>query len=125
MFTVNNLGKPRHLLSIDLAWTDMSVSLSQTNYLRQIINKYLLSGAKPLITPLSPSERPLERDLLEPPTDLQEYQSAIGSLLYAAIVTRPDILFSVCCLSQFLSDRSESHMRMVQNIFQYVAHTLH
>ena len=124
-FTVNNLGKPRHLLSIELTWTDTSVSLSQTNYLRRIINKYLPSGAKPLVTPLSPSARPLKRDLLEPPPDLKEYQSAIGSLLYAAIVTRPDILFSVCCLSQFLSDPSESHMRMVKNIFRYLAHTLH
>ena len=73
-FTVNNLGKPGHLFSIELAWTDTSVSLSQTNYLRQIINKYLPFRAKSLVTPLSPSERPLKRDLLEPPTDLKEYQ---------------------------------------------------
>jgi len=122
-FTVNNLGKPRHLLSIELVWTDTSVSLAQTTYLRRIIGKYLPSGAKPLVPPLSPSERPLKRDHLEPPADLKEYQSAIGSLLYAAIITRPDILFSVCCLSQFLSDPSESHMRMVKNIFRYLAHT--
>jgi len=124
-FTVNNLGKPRHLLSIELVWTDTSVSLAQTTYIRRIIGKYLPSGAKPLVTPLSLSERPLKRDHLEPPADLKEYQSAIGSLLYAAIITRPDILFSVCCLSQFLSDPSESHMRMVKNIFRYLAHTPH
>ena len=34
------------------------------------------------------------------------------------------MLFRSCCLSQFLSDPSESHMRMVKNIFQYLAHTL-
>jgi len=124
-FTVNNLGRPRHLLSIELTWASTSVSLSQTAYLHRIINKYLPSGAKPLVTPLSPSERPLKRDPIEPSTDLKDYQSAIGSLLYAAIVTRPDILFSVCCLSQFLSDPSESHMRMVKNIFRYLANTIH
>jgi len=124
-FTVNNLGKPRHLLSIELTWTNTSVSLSQTTYLRRIIKKYLPSVAKPVVTPLSPSERPLQRDQPEPPSDLKEYQSAIGSLLYAAIITRPDILFGVCCLSQFLSDPSESHMRMVKNVFRYLAHTPH
>ena len=123
-FTLSNLGKPRHLLSIELSWTKAGVSLSQETYLRRIINKYLPSGAKPLVTPLSPSERPLKRSELEPAADLKEYQSAIGSLLYAAIIARPDILFPVCCLSQFLSDPSESHMRMVKNIFRYLAYTL-
>jgi len=89
-FTVNNSGKTRHLLSIELTWTNTSVSLAQTTYLRQVIKKYLPSGAKPVVTPLSPSESPLQRDQPEPPTDLKEYQSAIGSLLYTAIITRPD-----------------------------------
>jgi len=124
-FTVNDLGRPRHLLSIELEWTASTVTLSQVAYIRRITKKYLPSGAKPLASPLSPSEHPLKRDELEPSADLKEYQSAIGSLLYAAIITRPDILFAVCCLSQFLSDPSESHMRMVKNIFRYLAHTIH
>ena len=123
-FTVNNLGRPRHLLSIKLEWSSNSVSLSQSAYIRHITNKYLPSGAKPLTSPLSPSQRPLKRDELEPCADLKEYQSAIGSLLYAAIITRPDILFSVCCFSQFLSDPSESHMRVVKNVFRYLAYTI-
>jgi len=124
-FTVNNLGKPQHLRSIELTWTNTSVSFSQPTYLCRIIKKYLLSGAKPVVTRLSPSERPLQRYQPESPTDLKESKSAIGSLLYAAIITRPDILFGVGCLSQVLSDSSESHMRMVMNIFRYLAHTLH
>jgi hypothetical protein len=61
---------------------------------------------------------------LEPAADIKEYQSAIGSLLYAAIITRLHILFSVCCLSQFLSNPLESHMRMVKNVFRYLTHTV-
>ena len=124
-FTVNDLGRPRHLLDIELEWTASTVTLSQVAYIHRITNKYLPSGAKLLASPLSPSERPLKRDELEPSADLKEYLSAIGSLLYAAIITRPDILFAVCCLSQFLSDPLESHMRMVKNIFRYLAHTIH
>ena len=105
-FTVNDLGRPQHLLSIELKWTASTVTLSQVAYIRRITNKYLPSGAKPLASPLSPSERPLKCDELETSADLKEYQSTIGSLLYSAIITRPDILFAVCCLSQFLSDPS-------------------
>ena len=123
-FTVNDLGRQRHLLSIELEWTPTTVSLSQAAYIRRINSKYLPSGAKPVTSPLSPSERPLKRNELEPAADIKEYQSAIGSLLYTAIITRPDILFAVCCLSQFLSDPSESHIRMAKNIFRYLAHTI-
>ncbi|KAG0633001.1 hypothetical protein HOY80DRAFT_859552, partial [Tuber brumale] len=51
-------------------------------------------------------------------------KSAIGSLLYAAIISWPYILFSICCLSQFLSDPSESYMRMAKNIFRYITHPM-
>ena len=74
--------------------------------------------------PLLVSEYSLKPDQTESTTDLKEYQSAIGSLLFTAIITRPDILRSVCYPSQFLSVLSESHMRMVKNIFQYLAHTI-
>ena len=121
-FTVHDLGRPQHLLSIELEWIASTVTLAQVAYVSCILRKYLPSGTKRLASPLSPSERPLKRDELEPSADLQEYQSAIGSLLYAALITRPDILFAVCCLSQFLSDLSESHIQMVKNIFHYLAH---
>ncbi|PUU76082.1 hypothetical protein B9Z19DRAFT_899273, partial [Tuber borchii] len=54
---------------------------------------------------------------------LKVYQLVIGSLLYAAIMTRFDILFSVCWLSQFLTDPSKSHMGKVKNIFRYLPYT--
>src|SRR5208337_1068058 len=37
---------------------------------------------------------------------------------------RPDILHTICALSQFSSDPSQAHVRMVQNIFRYLAGTL-
>jgi hypothetical protein len=37
------------------------------------------------------------------------YREAIGSLMYAAIATRPDITFAVSVLSQFLDNPGEAH----------------
>src|SRR5208337_3779554 len=37
---------------------------------------------------------------------------------------RPDILHTICALSQFSSDPSQAHVRMVQNVFRYLAGTL-
>src|SRR5208283_220808 len=48
----------------------------------------------------------------------------IGSLLYAILMTRPDILHAICALSQFSSDPSQAHVQMVRNVFRYLAGTL-
>jgi len=94
-FKVNNFETLRHLVSIELTWTNESVSLSPTAYLRRIIKKYLHSGAKSHVIAVLLSQSPLQRDQPKPPTNVKEYQSVIGSLLYAAIITRPDILFLI------------------------------
>lgn len=73
---------------------------------------------------MSPSERPTHRSATEPSADQAAYRSAVGSLLYAGIISRPDILYAACQLSQYLSDPAESHMRMTINVFRYVAGTL-
>ena len=48
------------------------------------------------------------------PSDASEasfmaYQEAIGSLMYAAIATHPDIAFAVSYLSQFLENPGHTH----------------
>ena len=51
------------------------------------------------------------------------YREALGSLMYAAIATRPDITFAVSVLSQFLDNPGEAHWEGVKRIFRYLAGT--
>jgi hypothetical protein len=51
------------------------------------------------------------------------YREAIGSLMYAAIATRPDITFAVSTLSQFLDNPGEAHWEGMKRIFRYLAGT--
>ena len=48
------------------------------------------------------------------------YQEAIGSLMYALVATRPDILFTVSILSQFLNNPGWVHWEAVKRIFRYL-----
>lgn len=123
--TVNALGRPKYLLSIELDWGESGTELAlhQSAYIQRILKKFLPSGARPMACPMSPSERPVKRADSDPPADLTTYQAAIGSLLYAAVISRPDILYAVCQLSQFLSNPSEDHLRMAVNVFRYLAGT--
>ena len=53
------------------------------------------------------------------------YQEAIGSLMYAAIATHPDIAFAVLYLSQFLKNPGCAHWDAVKQIFWYLTGTKH
>ncbi|CAH2098391.1 unnamed protein product [Euphydryas editha] len=51
------------------------------------------------------------------------YQQLIGSLLYLSILTRPDILYVVCYLSQFNNNFNETHWKHVKRILKYLKKT--
>jgi hypothetical protein len=51
------------------------------------------------------------------------YREAVGSLMYAAVATRPDITFAVSTLSQFLENPGEAHWEAVKRVFRYLAGT--
>lgn len=43
------------------------------------------------------------------PSEINLYQRKIGSLLYAAVTTRPDIAFSTSRLARFLTNPGPEH----------------
>lgn len=53
------------------------------------------------------------------------FQAMIGSLLYLAISTRPDILFAVNYLSRYNQNPSKDHIELARRIMAYVAGTKH
>ena len=52
------------------------------------------------------------------------YQSMVGSLLYIAMGTRPDIVQAVGVVSKYNSKPSEARLIAVKRMFQYLKGTL-
>ncbi|XP_018373892.1 PREDICTED: LOW QUALITY PROTEIN: putative nuclease HARBI1 [Trachymyrmex cornetzi] len=52
------------------------------------------------------------------------YREAVGSLIFAAIVTRPDIAFSVGVVSRFLDKYGYPHWNAVKRIMRYLKKTM-
>ena len=48
------------------------------------------------------------------------YASAIGSIMYAMLCTRPDVSYALCITSSYQSDPGESHWTAVKNILKYL-----
>ena len=58
------------------------------------------------------------------PQQINYYQSIIGSLLYITLGTRPDVAFAVICMSQFMTNPSEDHIKKALHIIKYIKSTI-
>ena len=77
----------------------------------------------PIRTPLTPYFKAAPHT--EQATDAQrrEYQCKTGSILYTAIVSRPDISHASSLLCQFNVNPSSEHLREADRVLRYLAHT--
>nr|KYP62097.1 hypothetical protein KK1_016620 [Cajanus cajan] len=74
---------------------------------------------KPMPTPMHPSMG-FTKDESETSIDYTIYKGMIGLLLYL-IVSKLDIMFSVCLYARFQSNPKEFHLKSVKRIFRYLA----
>ena len=51
------------------------------------------------------------------------YASAIGSIMYAMICTRPDVAFAISLTSRYQANPGESHWAAVKTILKYLKRT--
>src|SRR6266436_8228303 len=59
----------------------------------------------------------------EPNINVHEYQSRIGSVMYAMLGTHPDIAFSITKLSQYLANPGDDHWTAINHLLQYLSST--
>src|SRR3954462_14671478 len=55
--------------------------------------------------------------------NLKPYASAIGSIMYAMLCTRPDDAYAISLTSRYQSDPGLEHWTAVKNIFRYLKRT--
>src|SRR5258708_5196102 len=78
----------------------------------------ILPTAQSVSTPMAINIRLPKKET--PEVDQHLYQSMLGSLMYAAIRTRPNIMFAVHYLSQFSVAPSSEHIMALKCVYQYL-----
>ena len=53
------------------------------------------------------------------------YSNAIGSVMYLMVSTRNDIVYSVSCLSRYMSNPGQPHWEALKWLLRYLKHTAH
>ena len=130
-FPISDLGEVHHLLGIKVTRDrdKRTITLSQEQYILNLLRKFGLENVNPVKTPLDTSVR-LSKNMPSAKTasnnqDQREYedfpyQSIVGSLMHAAVMTRPDIAHAVQQVAQFMSDPQPAHCAAVKRIIRYL-----
>ena len=129
-FDMKDLGEAGQILGINLI-RDRSrrmLGLSQTRYIDLIIARFGMQNSKKGFLPfrhgitLSRDQCPKTPEEIERMRGIP-YASAVGSLMYAMLCTRPDICYAVGMVSRYQSNPGEEHWTAVKNILKYLKRT--
>jgi len=105
------------------------LTVGQQNYIDRILHRHGMQDARPSLTPLDPNLRFSGHTSIEASVSADQdisielYQSAVGSLMYAMLGTRPDLAYAVGLVSQFNHSPKAEHWIAVKPIFRYLVRT--
>ena len=110
-FQLKTLGKVRFILGIEVEYemSKKQLKISQSACITRMVEKFNQVNAKPVYNPSVEGQTMVKCEELDPKMENRPYRSLVGSLLYVATGTRPDIVFAVCQLSRHLEKPSEEH----------------
>jgi hypothetical protein len=115
-FEMKNLGGLKYFLGIEVARSKQGIFLSQRKYILDLLSEVGLLECKPTDTPIVQNHK-LGEYLNRTPTNKERYQRLVGKLIYLSH-TRPDIVYAVSIVSQFMHCPSEEHMEAVIRILR-------
>lgn len=127
-FDIDDIGECRHVLGLDINKSENSLSLKQRQYTVDILEKFQMSDCKAVSTPINPGEKlsgcdgnPCGKCGI---VDQTYYRSIIGSLMFLAVSSRPDIAFAVSMLSRFNNNPHVEHITAAKRVLRYLKGTV-
>src|SRR3954462_10574498 len=127
---MKDLGEAAYILGIKI-YRDRSrrlIGLSQSTYIDKVLKRFSMEEAKKGFLPMSHGIK-LNKTMCPSTTDERErmsrvpYASAIGSIMYTMICTRPDVSYALSVTRRYQADPGEGHWKAVKNILKYLKRT--
>ena len=126
-FDMTDLGKIGWILGMQVIQDRpcKMITVSQERYIHDILEKHGQQNACPMATPSLPNEQLEKLKEPEPDINVHQYQSAVGTLMYAMLGTCPDLAYTVSILSQHTTTLGKAHVHVLNCAFQYLQATAH
>lgn len=125
VFHMKDMGTARQCVGLNIVFSKEGISIDQSKYASEILEKYSMAESKPATTP-SENGTQLSVKMIENEdvTGTVPYQAAVGSILYLAQGSRPDIAFAVNDVSRFNDRHGKEHWTAVKRIMRYIKQTV-
>ena len=121
-YQTTDLGRAQHVLGMRIIQNPSSLSLDQHTYINDKLIEFNMQNCKHFSTPSSLENLTSISDL--PQIDnITEYRQIVGSLMYASIITRPDITYSTNILTRFMQQPQAHHLTAAKRVLRYLAST--
>ncbi|KAJ0765449.1 putative RNA-directed DNA polymerase [Helianthus annuus] len=129
-FSIKDLGEAAYILGIKI-YRDRSrrlIGLNQSAYIDKVLKRFKMENSKKGLVPiqkgtiLNVTQCPSSKDEQERMKGIP-YASAIGSIMYAMICTRPDVSCALSMTSRYQQNPGNSHWMAVKSILKYLRRT--
>ncbi|KAL8064717.1 hypothetical protein ABFX02_01G109450 [Erythranthe guttata] len=129
-FSMKDLGEASYVLGIRI-YRDRArkmLGLSQSLYIDTVMKRFSMEESKKGFLPMSHGVRLSKSMCPQTPSEIEEmkrtpYASAIGSIMYGMLCTRPDIAYAVSVTSRYQSNPGPAHWKAVKDILKYLRRT--
>ena len=127
---MKDLGEASFILGIKVYRDrpNRMLGLSQKMYIEEVLKRFSMENSKRGLVPFRHGIHLSKKMCPSTPEEIERmskipYASAIGSLMYAMLCTRPDIAHAVSVTSRYQSNPGEEHWTSVKCILKYLRRT--
>ena len=120
---LKNLGNLQYYLGLQFERDNEGIFLlHQQRYIERKLEEFNLTDSRPSNIPVDTGYQK-RQETEDSMANEEVYRKAIGSLLYLATNSRPDIAVGTSILARHVSDPKQSDWTEVKRIFRYLKHT--
>jgi hypothetical protein len=128
-FEMTDLGEAEYVLGLQLSRDRplRTLSLSQSDYIRRLLERFGMSQCNAAPTPIATGVRLSKEDCptVKPAEPLlvdgkHTYASVVGAIMYAMLGTRPDLAFAIGQLTRFNSNPGPQHVAVLKRVLRYL-----
>ena len=129
-FDMKDLGEASFVLGIEIHRNRSYrlLGLSQRTYVDRVLERFNMQLCKPGIAPVCKGDKLslsqcLQSDIEKAQMKNVPYASALGSIMYAQVCTRPDIAFATGLLGRYQSNPGHDHWVAAKKVMRYLKRT--
>lgn len=102
-----------------------AIFVNQQGYITRMLSRFGMENCKTTTSPMNSSVKLSELQIEEDVAEKRfPYREAVGSLNYIALISRPDISYTVNTLARASNNPTDLHWRAVKHVMKYLKGTI-